>query len=178
MALKSTIYKAQLNISDLDRHYYADHELTLALHPSETEERMMLRLLAFCRWADEQLSFGRGISTDDEPDLWKKSLSDEIEQWIDLGQPELKRLRRAAGRSHEQILITYGGNAAPIWWQKHQAECSKIDSLAVYTIDDQALASLNQLCDKNMSLQCTIESGQLWLSSAESSAEVSLRQWQ
>ena len=115
MALKATIFKAELNVADLDRHVYADFSLTLARHPSETDERMMLRLLAFALHADERLEFGRGISTEDEPDLWCKSLSGEIELWVDLGTPDRNRLRKACGRSHSVVLYAYGGRAVPVW---------------------------------------------------------------
>ena len=88
MALKATIHKVQLQIADMDRHYYADHALTVAQHPSETDERMMVRLLAFALNADASLTFGRGVSTEGEPDLWRKDLTDAIEVWIQLGQPD------------------------------------------------------------------------------------------
>ena len=96
MALKATIYKAAVQVADIDRGYYADHELTLARHPSETEPRLMLRLLAFALNAAEGLEFGRGISTDDEPDLWQRDATGRILHWIDLGLPDERRLRRAA----------------------------------------------------------------------------------
>ena len=92
MALKATVYKVELQISDMDRHYYGTHALTLALHPSETEQRLMVRVLAFALLAEEGLSFGRGLSTEDEPDLWRRSLTGEIEQWIELGQPDESRV--------------------------------------------------------------------------------------
>ena len=100
MALKSTIYKAKLNVTDMDRHVYQEFPLTIACHPSETELRMMLRVLAFAMHADARLEFGRGISTDNEPDLWQKSLTDDIELWIDLGAPDESRIRKACGRAH------------------------------------------------------------------------------
>jgi uncharacterized protein YaeQ len=85
MAIKSSIYKAQLSVTDMDRHVYDAFSLTIACHPSETEARMMLRIVSFAMHADPQLVFGRGISTDNEPDLWQRSLSNDIELWIDLG---------------------------------------------------------------------------------------------
>src|SRR5680860_958910 len=117
MALKATIFKATLNIADMDRHYYADHQLTLAQHPSENDERMMIRLLAFALNAREGLEFTKGLSTDDEPELWQKSLSDEIELWIELGLPDESRLRKACNRSKQVILYTpYGGTrTSPNW---------------------------------------------------------------
>jgi uncharacterized protein YaeQ len=103
MALKATIYKAELHVSDMDSGYYATHSLVLALHPSETEERMMLRVLAFALNADDELMFGKGISSE-EPDLWRRDLTGQIEQWIEIGQPDEQVLRRAAGRAREVIV--------------------------------------------------------------------------
>jgi uncharacterized protein YaeQ len=116
MALNATIYKAELQVSDMDRHYYATHALTLARHPSETEERLMVRLLAFALYADERLEFGKGLSADDEPDLWRKDYSGDIQQWIELGQPDEARIRKACGRAEQVVVINYGGRAADVWW--------------------------------------------------------------
>ena len=115
MALKASIYKAEIQISDMDRNYYHLHQLTIARHPSENEERMMVRLLAFICHADEQLTFTKGISTDDEPDIWHKSLSNEIELWSDLGQPDDKRIRKACGRSQKHYKYSYNENSAELW---------------------------------------------------------------
>ncbi len=106
MAISSTINKVSLNIADMDKHYYQSHELTVAQHPSETNFRFMIRLIAFMVNANEQLRFTKGLSTDDEPELWGKSLTDDIELWIDLGQPDEKRIRKACGRSKQVIIST------------------------------------------------------------------------
>ena len=98
MAVGAKVHKVELHVSDLDRHHYGTHPLVLAQHPSETDERVMLRVLAFALFADERLAFGRGLSTDDEPDLWRKDLTGAIEQWIELGQPDESRVRKACGR--------------------------------------------------------------------------------
>lgn len=164
MALKSTIYKAQLNVADMDRHVYGDFPLTLARHPSETDERMMLRLLAFALHADEQLEFGRGISTDDEPDLWRKSLSGEIEQWIELGTPDASRLRKACGRAGQVLLYGYGDRALPVWWGKNKQELARFSNLQVYSITDETCQALGEMAAQTMDLQCSIEDGEAWLS--------------
>jgi uncharacterized protein YaeQ len=103
MALKSTIYKAELQIADMDRHYYADHALTIARHPSETDERMMVRVAAFALFAQERLEFCKGLSDTDEPDLWQKDLTGAIETWIEVGQPDERRIAKASGRSNEVV---------------------------------------------------------------------------
>ncbi|MEY3107624.1 MAG: hypothetical protein RIT35_1802, partial [Pseudomonadota bacterium] len=109
MALKSTIYKADCQIANIDKGYYQPHNLTIALHPSETEERMMVRLLAFLLNANEYLQFTKGLSADDDPDLWQKSLTDDIELWIDIGMPDEKRIRKACSKTDNVIIYSYGG---------------------------------------------------------------------
>lgn len=161
MALKATIFKATLNIADMDRHYYGDHQLTLARHPSENDERLMVRLLAFALNASDALAFTKGISTDDEPDLWQKSLSDEIEVWIELGLPDESRLRKACGKAQQVILYTYGGRAVPLWWEKVQGKISRFDNLTIVDLPPEATAALGELADRNMSLQVTIQDGEV-----------------
>jgi uncharacterized protein YaeQ len=161
MALKATIFKATLNIADMDRHYYGDHQLTLARHPSETDERMMIRLLAFVQNASEHLVFTKGISTDDEPDLWQKSLSDEIELWIEVGLPDESRLRKACNRAEKVILYTYGGRAVPLWWEKIQGKVSRFSNLTIIDLPQESTEALATLADRNMSLQCTIQDGEI-----------------
>lgn len=174
MALKATIFKAELQVSDLDRHYYESHSLTLARHPSETDERLMLRLLAFALFAHEQLSFTRGISSVDEPDLWRKSLTDEIELWIELGQPDARRLAKACGRSQQVQVLCYGGRNAELWWKKIQADLKRFSNLSVFNIADEAVNSLVQLVERTIHLQCMIENGQVWVTSGEQSFEITL----
>ena len=127
MAIKSVIYKVQLQVADMDRHYYATHPLTLAQHPSETDERLMVRLLAFALHADERLEFGRGLSTDEDPDLWQRDYSGQVERWIELGQPDESRIRKACGRSREVVVLNYGGRAADLWWEKNASALARHD---------------------------------------------------
>jgi uncharacterized protein YaeQ len=161
MALNSTIYKVELQVSDMDRHYYATHALTLARHPSETEERLMVRLLAFALYADERLEFGKGISDEDEPALWRKAYTDEIELWIEVGQPDETRIRKACGRSRQVVVISYGGNAAEIWWNKASAALGRNRNLTVLDIPAGTVAELVALLQRGMRLQCLIQDGQL-----------------
>lgn len=163
MALKATVHKATLQVSDLDRHYYASHALTLAQHPSETDQRLMVRLLAFALFADERLAFGRGVSSDDEPDLWRHSLSGEIEQWIELGQPDEARLRRACGRAREVIVIGYAPRAFELWWEKNAAGLARLDNLRVLDLPAGSAEALGALLQRNMDFQVVIESGELQL---------------
>lgn len=163
MALKSTVVKAELQVSDLDRHYYATHVLTMAQHPSETDERLMVRLLAFAMFADERLEFGRGLSSDDEPDLWRRSLSGEIEQWIELGQPDESRLRKACGRARDVILIGYGGRAFSIWLEKQAVALARCSNLRIFELPADAAQQLTTLLGRTMRLQCLVEDGELQL---------------
>ena len=163
MALKATIFKADLQIADMDRHYYNSHALTIAQHPSETDERMMVRVLAFAMYADERLAFTKGISTDDEPDLWLKSLRDEIELWIELGQPDEKRLRKAAGRAKQVVIITYNSRSAAVWRGQMQEALSKLSNVTVRALSNDTVEALAKLAQRSMSLQCTIQEGEVSL---------------
>lgn len=160
MAIKATIHKASLQIADMDRHYYADHQLTLALHPSETEERMMVRLVAFALYADESLLFGQGISADDEPDLWQKDLTGAIGRWIEVGLPDERIIRRASGRASQVVIISYG-RSADIWWNENRNKLSRLENLTVLKLPTEATHALAKLATRNMQLQCTIQEGGL-----------------
>ena len=170
MAPKATIHKAELQVSDMDRQYYASHALTLAQHPSETSERLMVRLLAFALHADERLEFGRGLSSDDEPDLWRKSLTGEIEQWIELGQPDEQRIRKACGRARQVIVINYSGRGADIWWDRIESGLVRSKNLTVMDIPADAVQALAALAARNMRLQCLIQDCQAQLISDTATA--------
>jgi len=172
MAIKSTIFKAELQITDMDRNYYQDHQLTMARHPSENDERMMVRLLAFALNASESLQFTRGLSSEDEPEIWQKSMSDEIELWIDLGQPDEKRIRKACGRAREVVIYTYQQRSSEVWWEQQRNKLERFDNLGVVNIPDESVALLGQMAQRAMRLQCTIQDGQLWFSNGEQAIEV------
>src|SRR4051812_7451378 len=131
MALGATIFKATVQISDMDRGYYGEHALTIARHPSETDERMMVRLLVFCLHASDALSFGKGLSDTDEPDIWEKDLTGAIVSWIEVGQPDDKRIRKACGRASEVFVYSYGAQSARLWWEQVASRLDKIRSLTV-----------------------------------------------
>jgi uncharacterized protein YaeQ len=173
MALKSTVFKAALQVNDVDRGYYAEHALTIARHPSETDERMMVRVLAFALHAHRDLAFGRGLSTDDEPDLWRRDPTGAIEEWIDVGQPEVKLVRRAAGRAARVAIYCYGRAADP-WWAQSRGELDRIAHLAVTRVADETVAALAQLVERTMQLHCTILEGEITLGSESAAVPVSL----
>ena len=169
MALKATIYKAELQVSDLDRHYYASHSLTLACHPSETEERLMVRLLAFALHASDTLQFTRGLSSDDEPDLWEHTLTGEIDHWIEVGLPDERRIRKACGRARRVSVMAYGGRTSDIWWRDLAGQMERYRNLAVVTLPKADTDTLATLCQRNMHCQVTIQEGQLWWHQGEHS---------
>ena len=177
MALKATIFKAELQIADMDRNYYATHALTLAQHPSETDERMMIRVLAFARHASDTLAFTKGLSTDDEPDLWQKDLTGTVELWIELGQPDEKRIRKACGRARQVIVYCHSGHSAELWWQKSRDKLERFDNLTVINLPADACQALGKLAQRNMQLQCTLQDGQLWLSNAADSVTIEPVMW-
>lgn len=163
MARTATIFKAELQIADMDRGYYADHSLTLARHPSETDERMMVRLLAFSLHASGQLEFTRGLCADDEPELWEKSLTGEIDTWIDVGLPDERRIRRACGRAGRVIVYAYGGHAARLWWDRMARDVTRFDNLKIIELPLEATQELSNLVERTMRLQCTVQEGVVWL---------------
>jgi uncharacterized protein YaeQ len=173
MALKSIIYKADIQIADMDRHYYQDHALTLARHPSETDERMMVRLLAFVLNAHEQLAFGKGLSADDEPDLIQKDLTGAIERWIDVGQPDDKRIMKACGRAAHVTVYSYSSNSA-IWWSQVGSRVERARNLTVYNLPVATSQALAAMAQRSMQIQCTIQDGQAWLSAGDCSVQVDL----
>jgi len=163
MALKSTIFKAELQVSDLDRNHFATHSLTIARHPSETDERMMVRLLAFALNADERLEFGKGLSAEDEPDLVQRDLTGAIELWIDVGLPHEREVRKAAGRSKEVKVYVYGGRSAALWWAQNEAALARGENISVFEIPESVADSLTALAARTMRLDCTIQDSQVWL---------------
>ncbi|MFA5493174.1 MAG: YaeQ family protein [Porticoccaceae bacterium] len=177
MALKATIYKATLNIADMDRHYYASHALTLACHPSETEERLMVRLLAFALFASDSLAFTRGISTDDEPDLWDRDLTDHITHWIELGVPDESRIRKGCNRADRVTVLSYGPRTATVWWEKNKDRLQRQDKLHVLHLPGEATAALAALAARNMELHVAIEDGQAWINCGDRTVAVTPAIW-
>ena len=174
MALKATIFQAGLQIADMDRNYYDDHAITIARHPSETDERMMVRLLAYALHAGPALSFGKGLSDDDEPDLWQKDLTGAIEIWIDVGQPDEKRIRKACGRAAQVYVYSYGRQGAGLWWEQVSSKLERSRNLTVVQLPAAAVQALAMLAQRNMQLNCTIQDGQIWMADADKSVHVEL----
>jgi uncharacterized protein YaeQ len=161
MAISSTINKVSLSIANMDTHYYQNHELTVAHHPSENDFRFMVRLIAFILNADEQLTFTKGLNNDNEPELCLKSLTNDIELWIDFGQLKEKRIRKACSRAKQVIIYTYNEAKASVWWQQQKEKCQRFSNLSVIQITADGVDSLLQ---RSMQLQCNIQDGVLYLS--------------
>ncbi len=176
MALPSTIYRVNIQLSDIDHAVYETIQTTVAQHPSETEERMMARLLAFVINADERLQFTKGLSTDDEPELWQKSLTDDIELWIDVGMPDDKRIRKASNRADKVIIYTYGGRNS-VWWNQIQHKLERFKNLTVINFPKEATDQLAPMVKRTMQLQISIQDGQLWVSDDQNTANIAPEIW-
>lgn len=179
MALKATIYKAQLQIADMDRAVYADHGVIIARHPSETDERMMIRLLAFALNvpADDKqgkLEFAKDLWDVDEPALWHKDYTDAVQHWIDVGQPDDKRLMRAAGRA-ERVSAYSFSSSTPVWWKNIETKLTRAANLVVWQIEAAQSQALARLAERSMQLQVTIQDGTVWMSTGSESVEITPR---
>ncbi len=157
------MFKASLQIADMDRHYYAEHNLTISRQPSETDERMMVRLLSFALNANEYLTFGEGMIDDESADLWQKDLTGAIELWIDVGLPDEKLIRKACGRANRVIVYCYGGNAANLWFEQNAKQFSRSKNLTVINLSQTCTQAIAKLAERTMQLQCNIQDGQVWL---------------
>ena len=176
MAQKATVCKAMLQIADIDRGLYADHQLTLARHPSENDERMMIRLLAFalCVPADSRdggLEFAKGMWDPDEPELWQKDLTGRIVQWIEVGQPEERRLAKASGRAGRVSVFAFG-TAAAAWWAGLGSRIARAGNIEAWRIPAEQSRELAGLAARGMQLQLNRQDGAVWISDGERSVQI------
>jgi uncharacterized protein YaeQ len=177
LAINSTIFKADLQVNDTDRDYYQLHKLTLARHPSETDERLMLRLLVFAMHADEYVEFAGSISSEETPALWKKNLSGEIQLWIELGQPDEKRIRKACGRSRQVYVYCYNSQKAKPWWQGMKSSLDRFDNLEVIFLPDESVKTLASMAQRTMQLVCLIQDGEVTFSDDQHDAAITPEAW-
>ena len=176
MALKAIIHKAQIQISDMDRQVYADHSVTIARHPSETDERMLVRLLAFALNVPHDdhrgaLQFARGLSDGDEPDLWQHDLTGQLLHWVEVGQPDERRLAKACSRA-ERVTLYVFGSAAGIWWNGIRNKLTRLNKLSVWQIPSEQAQALSRLASRSMQWQVTVQDGHVWVNSGEASLEL------
>ena len=165
MALKPTIYKAQVELADSDRNRFEPLSLTLALHPSETLERMAARLLAYCLNVDEGLSFTRGLSTAEEPDLWQHAASGEVIHWIEVGQPEEPRLRKACGKAPHVSVYAFG-KSTDVWWRRSAEDLEQQAALTVWQLDWESMVALAALLDRTVQLSVSVVGGTVYIDRA------------
>ncbi|TEA77690.1 YaeQ family protein [Allopusillimonas ginsengisoli] len=177
MALRATIFKLALHIADMQRGYYASHTLTLARHPSETDERMMLRVLAFALLADEGLAFTRGLSTTEEPSLWQKDLTGAILKWVELGHPDERRLLQAAGKAEEVVVLCYGGPASKVWWRGVQTGVGRLKNLRVLAVDPADARALGTYAARSMTLHVSVDEDAVLVSSDSNSMSLHIEDW-
>jgi uncharacterized protein YaeQ len=177
MAQKATIYKIELSVADMDRHYYETHKLTVARHPSETDARLMVRVLAFSLNAHEHLEMTKGLSTDDEPDIWQKSLSGEIDVWVALGLPSEKVMRQSCSKASKVKVYSYGGRVAEIWWDKVKNGTTRFDNLQVINFSEADISALAKLANRAMKLQVNIQDGDVMISVDQSVVYVAPETW-
>jgi len=171
MALKATIFKAELTVSDLDRGHFETHSLTIARHPSETDERLMVRLLAFALNADERLAFGRGLSSEGEADLVLTDLTGAIDLWIDVGLPDEREIRKASGRAGRVAVYIYG-TGAHLWWRQNAAALERLANVAVVEFPVEITRAMAARAARNMKFQCTIQDGHVWLADDKESIAI------
>jgi uncharacterized protein YaeQ len=177
MAQNATVYKIELSVSDMDRHYYETHKITVAKHPSETDERLMVRVVAFALNAHENLVMTRGLSVDDEPDIWQKSLSGELDVWISLGLPSEKVVRQSCSKAERVIIYPYGGKTAEVWWEKIKGSTTRFDNLEVVSFSEEQTAALARLANRTMKLQINIQEGDVMVSIDEQIVNVTPLRW-
>lgn len=171
MALRSTIFKVQLTLSDIDRGRYADHALTIARHPSETDERMMVRVIAFALFSSDALAFGRGLSDVDDPDLVERDLTGRVVRWIEVGLPDARTLLKACGRADDVVVVAYGRNASR-WWAGVAGDVARARNLTVLALDADATQALARKVGRTMALTATIQEGTLWIGDAGDGVEL------
>jgi len=176
MALKSTIYKLQLQLADIDRGVYGEHSLTLARHPSETDERLVMRVLAFAMHAPADTSHGAleftaGLSDTDAPDLWHRDLSGEIVHWIEVGQPDERRLMKASSRASAVSVIAYASSAS-LWWGAIEGKLLRAPKVAVWQVESAQSQALAALVERSMRWQITAQDGHLWINDGTRSVEI------
>ncbi|MBC7786028.1 MAG: YaeQ family protein [Methylophilaceae bacterium] len=163
MAIRATVFKANLQIADMQRHYYAEHALTISQEPSETDERMMVRLLAFAIHAKEYLTFGQSMTNDEEADIWQKDLTGAIDLWIDVGLPEERLIRKACGRAKQVVVYCYGGRTAQMWYEQNSKDFARQNNLTIINIPQESTRAIALMAQKNMQLQCNIQDDEVWL---------------
>jgi len=166
MALKATVFKADLQVANLDQNHFGDYSLTLAQHPSETIERVMIRLLAFALYASEDLRFGRGLSNEEDAAVWEIDPGGVTRLWIDVGLPDEVRVKKACSRADRAVIVTYGGRPSDMWWQQSANTLKRYKNLSVIQISPEDSAKLVEAAGRTMRLSWTIQEAMVYLDNA------------
>ena len=170
VAIKPTIYKARISLSDLERDYYDSISLTVAQHPSETLERMMVRLLAYCINAQEGIELTKGLDEVEEPDLWVRTLDWQTKLWIDVGEPSAERVKKACNRS--QAVKVYSFNTkSDVWWSRGESKFSRLEA-SIYRLPRDKIESLAALVQRTMDLSVTITGDSAYVAGEAGEVEV------
>ncbi|MGZ3788081.1 MAG: YaeQ family protein [Bacteriovorax sp.] len=164
MALKATIYKAKLSVANLNIHHYQDYNLTIAKHPSETNLRMMYRIVAFALLCQENLEFTKGLSTDSEPDLWKINYDGSVDHWIELGHPDERRIRQICSKAKQVSIYTYQDNTSLNWFKSIESVLHRFDHLSVTHLTVLDGQNIEDIVERGMNFSVSIEDNELWLS--------------
>lgn len=176
MAIKATIYKACIQLADMDRNLYEDYNVTIARHPSETDERMLIRILSFALNVPSNsdhgaLEFAKDMWDADEPSLWQKDLTGELLHWIEVGQPDEKRLQRMSARTGRVSVYSFNSNTAA-WWNGIQSKLTRAANLSVWQVPGEQSQALAELAQRSMQLQVTVQDGDIWVGDGQRSIEV------
>lgn len=174
MAAGSSIYKASINLANLNTNYYEDLSLTIAMHPSENEVRMMYRLLAYLYSAHERLEFADGLGNPDLPDIWQKDLRGDIEHWVDLGQPDEKRIKKASSRSEKVSIFTYTPSKALTWFDKIKSKVKTNKKLNIYHFTEIENGPIEILAKRSLNLSCVIEDKHIYLSNDDIRVQIDI----
>jgi uncharacterized protein YaeQ len=175
VALKATIFKANLSVANMNIHHYCDYNLTMARHPSENSQRMMYRLVAYALLSQENPEFTKGLSTDSEPELWCHNYGGEIEHWVELGQPDEKRIRQACGKAKKVSIFTYQENTADSWLQSIESKIWRFEHLNITHLSKLDGDQFEDLVERSMNLSCNIQDNEAWISSEKANVGVSIR---
>ena len=171
MALRATVHKAQLAVADMDRDRHATHALTIARHPSETDERMMIRVLSFALHSSDTLAFGRGLSDVDEPDLIDRDLTGAIDVWIEVGLPDERAILKACGKARRVVVAAYG-TSAELWWGGVATGLGRTRNLDVIRVVPESSRALAAMAARAMDLQVTVQDGLVWFSDSQTTVEL------
>lgn len=170
MALKPTIYKFRIALTDMNRDYYDSLNLTIAQHPSENEERMMARVLAFCLNATPDLQFTKGLSSIEEPDIWLKTLDDQIDLWIEAGEPDHERVKKAT-RLAKQVKVYSFNSKSDVWWKQNQAKFAPLKAQVV-RFDSQGIQAFSQMTARTLDLGVMLSGETAYISADSQQCEV------